>query len=118
MAEGETAGNLGVRSFSGRTHSTRKEKTPVLSLTAGDRICMDERDAADSSFCGCQTAGFGEKPATRRQVPSAGRESCFLASALEISAEKRGETGIVALHVCEGLCRIQMRHYDCIRRVL
>ena len=87
MAEGETAGNLGVRSFSGRTHSTRKEKTPVLSLTAGDRVRVDERDAADSSFCGCQTAGFGEKPATRRQMPSAGRESCFLASALEISAE-------------------------------
>lgn len=61
MAEGETAGNLGICGFSSGTHSTGKEKTPVLGLTARNGVRMDERDAADSSFCGCQTAGFCEK---------------------------------------------------------
>lgn len=77
MAEGETAGNLGVRSFSGRTHSTRKEKTPVLSLTAGDRVRVDERDAADSSFCGCQTAGFGEKACDKKTGAISGKRELF-----------------------------------------
>ena len=36
----------------------------------------------------------------------------------DICRKARGNGHIVALHVCEGLCRIQMRHYDCIRRVL